>query len=235
VDAPTFFPVPVLEAWDETPTLRGLRLKLHPELAGQHVAAGQVVHVRVPGGEPGIFALASPPSAAERAELLVKRGGRVADAVIELALEGAELHVTAPQGPGFASDDARGRDVLLFATGSGITSIRALLHQLLADRTGHGKLRLYYGQRDLLDFAYTDDWDDWRRAGLQLVPVASQPGPGWKGAVGHVQDVASAEAFGGVRPEQTIACLSGVPGMIEGARAALARFGLPPEHIRENR
>jgi NAD(P)H-flavin reductase len=232
---PIFFPVPVVEAWDETPTLRGLRLRLHPDLAKQHVAPGQVVHVRVPGGEPGIFALASPPSAGEHAELLVKRGGRVADAVIDLATEGAELHVTAPQGTGFAAEDAHGRDVLLFATGSGITPIRALLHQLLSDRTGHGKLRLYYGQRDLLDFAYTDDWDDWRRAGLQLVPVASQPGPGWKGAVGHVQDVASAEAFGGVLAERTIAYLSGVPGMIEGVRAALARFGLAVERIRENR
>ncbi len=232
--APTFFPVPVLEAWDETPMLRGLRLGLTPELAKQHVAPGQVVQLRAAGGEPGYFALASPPAAAERAELLLKRGGRVADAVIGAASEGAELHVSAPQGKGFAVEDVAGRDVLLFATGSGISAIRALLHQLLSDRTGHGKILLYYGQRDLTDFAYTDDWDDWRRAGLQLVPVASRPGPGWNGATGHVQDVASAGGFGGVQPERALAYLSGVPGMVEGVRAALARFGVPPERIRQN-
>jgi NAD(P)H-flavin reductase len=230
--APIFFSVPVIEAWDETPMLRGLRLELSPELAIQHVAPGQVVQLRVPGGEPGYFALASPPAAAERAELLLKRGGRVADALIDAAREGGELHVTAPQGKGFVIEDAGGRDVLLFATGSGISAIRALLHQLLAN--GHGRVRLYYGQRDLTDFAYTDDWDDWHRAGLQLVPVASRPGPGWNGAVGHVQDVASAAGFGGVDPARTVAYLSGVPGMVEGVREALARFGVPPERIRQN-
>lgn len=232
---PLFSPVPVLEAWDETPYLRGLRLRLPPELAALHVAPGQVVQLREPGGALGFFALANPPSAGDRAELLLKRGGRVADAVIAAASEGAELHVGAPQGPGFAVGDVRGRDVLLFATGSGISSIRALLHQLLAERSGTGKLRLYYGQRSAPEFAYRDDWDDWRRAGLRVVPVASKPGPGWQGAVGYVQDVAAAEAFGGAKPEQTLAYLSGVPGMLEGARAALARFGVPPDRIRDNR
>jgi NAD(P)H-flavin reductase len=232
---PLFLSVPVLEAWDETPHLRGLRLRLPPELASRHVAPGQVVQLREPGGELGFFALANPPSAGEHAELLIKRGGRVADAVIAAASEGASLQVSAPQGPGFPVDDVRGRDVLLFATGSGISSIRALLHQLLADRNGHGKMRLYYGQRTAPQFAYTDDWDDWRRAGLQLVPVASEPGPGWKGAVGYVQDVAAAEGFGGAQPEKTLAYLSGVPGMLEGARVALSQFGVAPERIRDNR
>jgi NAD(P)H-flavin reductase len=212
-----------------------VRVELTPDLASRHVAPGQVVQLRAPGGEPGFFALASPPAAAERAEFLVKRGGRVADAVIDAAREGAEIHVTAPQGTGFALEDAGGRDALLFATGSGITAIRSLLHQLLADRTGHGRVRLYYGQRDLPDFAYTDDWDDWRRAGLLLVPVASRPGPGWKGHVGYVQDAATAESFGGAQPDKIIAYLSGVPGMLEGVRSALVRFGVQPDRIRENR
>jgi NAD(P)H-flavin reductase len=141
--------------------------------------------------------------------------------------------VTAPQGKGFAIEDSTGHDVLLFATGSGISAIRSLLHHLLADRGGH-RLRLYYGQRTASDFAYTDDWDDWRRAGLQLVPVASRPGPGWNGAVGHVQDVARAATFGGVDPTRTVVYLSGVPGMVEGVREALARFGVPPDRIRQN-
>ncbi|HUB07571.1 MAG TPA: hypothetical protein VMB50_11245, partial [Myxococcales bacterium] len=63
---PDFHRAPVLDAWDETPMLRGLRLRLPANLAERHVAPGQVLQLRPPGGEqPGWFALASPPAAGE--------------------------------------------------------------------------------------------------------------------------------------------------------------------------
>ncbi|MHB8416561.1 MAG: ferredoxin reductase domain-containing protein [Myxococcales bacterium] len=234
-EAPRFHRTPVVEAWDETPSLRGLRLRLPPDLAERHVAPGQVVQIRPPGGEqPGFFALASPPAAGERAELLIKRGGRVANSVIEAAQAGAELEATEPSGAGFPAEAARQRDVLLFATGSGITAIRALIHHLLAERAAAGRLRLFYGQRDPADFAYANEWEDWRRAGLSLTRVCSQPGPGWNGPTGYVQDVAAAAAFGGAAPERAVAYLSGVPGMLAGAREALSRFGVTEDRIFEN-
>ncbi|HUB06725.1 MAG TPA: oxidoreductase, partial [Myxococcales bacterium] len=162
-------------------------------------------------------------------------GAHVADAVIEAAQARQELEVTEPSGPGFPTEAARQRDVLLFATGSGITAIRALAHHLLAERRTAGRLHLFYGQRAAAEFAYADEWDGWRRAGLALTLVASRPEPGWNGATGHVQDVAAATGFGGAAADRTVAYLSGLPGMVDGVREALARFGVPADRVFENR
>ena len=125
-----YHPVPVADAWDETPALRGVRLLLPPALAAQHTVPGQVLKVKTAPGE-GFFALASAPSVDGSVELLFKRGGKVADAALAEAVPGGDLSVTAPFGRGFPIAPALGHDVLLFAAGSGISPIRALLQALL--------------------------------------------------------------------------------------------------------
>ena len=72
----------VLSAWDETPTLRALRLQLGPEAARAHRRPGQVVKLHSDAGE-AYFALASAPDPAGVVDLLVKRGGRVAALLVE--------------------------------------------------------------------------------------------------------------------------------------------------------
>ena len=73
--------VPVIDAWDETAAFRGVRLSLPPALARAHERPGQVVKAHTDVGE-AFFALASAPDPGATAELLVKRDGRVADALV---------------------------------------------------------------------------------------------------------------------------------------------------------
>ena len=108
--------VPVLSAWDETPSLRALRVGLGP-LASSHAAPGQVVKLRAPSGE-AYFALASAPSPDGSADLLLKRGGKIADEIALAAVPGARIETSAPFGKGFPIAQAEGRDLLLFAAGS---------------------------------------------------------------------------------------------------------------------
>src|SRR5258706_9846127 len=97
---PLFVEVPVLDAWDETPTLRGLRLD-GGELGKHHRAPGQVVKLRARGGAHGYFAIASAPTGDDRFELLLKRGAALADALCVEAQPGARLAVSPPFGRGF--------------------------------------------------------------------------------------------------------------------------------------
>src|SRR5512136_1764840 len=159
-----FEAVPVLAAWDETPSLRALRLGLGP-LARSHSLPGQVVKVHAPSGE-AYFALASAPSADGAAELLVKRGGRIADEIVAAGIPGARIGITAPFGKGFPVAVAEGRDVLLFAAGSGIAPIRALLQHVMAHRNRFARVTLFYGQRRGADFAYRAEQLDWERHGI---------------------------------------------------------------------
>jgi NAD(P)H-flavin reductase len=226
-------PARVLAAWDETPAMRGVRLVLPDALAAAHQRPGQVVKVRTPAGE-GYFALASAPSPGGPADLLVKRGGKVGDAAITLASPGGELEVTAPFGKGFPVEEAVGRDVLLFAAGSGIAPIRSLVQHLLARRDQHGRITLFYGQRHGADFAYLREHLDWERHGVRVVLCPSGEDDAWRGVRGRVQEVASSLGFGGITPGDAVAFTCGMTAMVEDVRATLARAGIPPSRVHAN-
>lgn len=223
-----FHRVAVVDAWDETGELRGVRLDLGA-LAGEHTRPGQVLKVRAADGREGFFALANAPRGDGRAELLVKRGTPLSDTIVAAAQPASALTATAPFGDGFPVEQARGRDVLLFAAGSGITPVRALLQFLFDHRAEYGRIALYYGQRSDRDFAYVREHADWVRAGVHLVLCASQPSPSWTGARGYVQTVAHELKLHEIATDRAVAFLCGMPSMIDDVGALLDRYGLPAE------
>jgi sulfhydrogenase subunit gamma (sulfur reductase) len=224
--------VPVLSSWDETPTLRALRVALGP-LARSHGAPGQVVKIRAPSGE-AYFALASAPSADGSADLLVKRGGRIADEIAAAGVPGARLELTAPFGKGFPVAQAEGRDLLLFAAGSGIAPIRALLQHVVAHRNRFGRTTLFYGQRRGADFAYRAEHVDWERHGVRVVLCPSSADEAWPGVRGRVQEVARALDLGGSDPAGTEAFVCGMTAMVNDVKGTLRDAGVPPEHVHLN-
>jgi NAD(P)H-flavin reductase len=225
--------VPVQDAWDETPAFRGVRVVLPPALARAHERPGQVVKVRTPAGE-AFFALASAPDPGASAELLVKRGGKVADALVAGARPGGAVELTRPFGTGFPLGEAEGRDVLLFAAGSGIAPIRALVQHLAVHRNRFGRVTLFYGQRHGGEFAYRAEHLDWERHGIRVVLCPSAEDDAWQGLRGRVQEVAQSLAFGGASPGEAVAFVSGMTAMVEDVRRTLATAGVPPDRVRAN-
>jgi NAD(P)H-flavin reductase len=228
-----FESAPVLAAWDETPAYRGIRLALPPPFARDHVRPGQVVKLRAGGGE-GFFALASAPDPGAVAELLLKRGGKVADAAVAAAAPGRALEITRPFGHGFPVEDAEGRDVLLFAAGSAIGPIRALVQHLGAHRARFGRITLFYGQRHGAEFAYRAEHLDWERRGVRVVLCPSGADDAWQGLRGRVQQVARSLAFGGAPPGDAVAFVAGMHAMVEDVRHTLGAAGIPPERVHAN-
>lgn len=228
VSGPEYHRLRVADAWDETDTLRSLRLDLG-EHARAHTRPGQVIKLHAPGHKEGYFALANAPRGDGTAELLLKRGSALTDAVIAAAQPHALVDATAPFGGGFSVEEARGRDVLLFAAGSGITPVRSLLQYLLDHRGEQGRVALYYGQRSDRDFAYVREHAEWQRAGVHLVLCASQPSPSWTGARGYVQTVARELKLHEISTDNAVAFLCGMKSMIDAVRVELVHFGLPAE------
>ncbi len=225
-----YHPVPVADAWDETPALRGVRLLLPPALAAQHTVPGQVLKVKAAPGE-GFFALASAPAVDGSVELLLKRGGPVADAALAAAVPGADLSVTAPFGRGFPIAPALGHDVLLFAAGSGISPIRALLQALLRRRDEVDRIVLFYGQRHGGEFAYRREHLAWERRGVRVVLCPSAADDAWEGVRGRVLEVARTLDFGGARLPEAVTFVSGMSAMVADVKETLARAGVPPDRV----
>jgi NAD(P)H-flavin reductase len=223
----------VREAWDETAMFRGIRLALAPEVVGAHHRPGQVVKARSSAGE-AFFALANAPDPGGLAELLVKRGGRVADAIVAAAAPGTRLSLTRPFGDGFPVEEAEGRDVLLFAAGSGIAPIRAVVQHLEAHRNRFGRVTLFYGQRHGAEFAYRAEHVEWERRGVRVVLCPSAEDDAWQGVRGRVQEVARSLAFGGAAPGDVVAFVAGMTAMVDDVRRTLAAAGVPPARVHAN-
>ncbi len=228
-----YSPAPVIDAWDETRELRGIRLALPPTLAQHHVRPGQVVKIRSRAGE-AFFALANAPDPGALAELLVKRGGRVADSAIAAAVPGASLELTRPFGSGFPIEEAEGRDVLLFAAGSAISPIRSVIQHVAAHRNRFERVTLFYGQRRGADFAYRAEYVEWERRGVRVVLCPSREDDAWQGVRGRVQEVARSLAFGGSPPGDAVAFVAGMTAMVDDVRRTLAAAGIPPERVHAN-
>jgi NAD(P)H-flavin reductase len=222
----------VADAWDETSALRALRIALPPALAARHEKPGQVVKVDTAAGD-GYFALATAPSAGGQVELLVKRGGKVAD-LLASAQPGGTLLVTEPFGRGFPVEAALGRDVLLFAAGSGIAPIRALIQALLRRRDEVNRLTLFYGQRHGSEFAYRAEHLAWERRGVRVVLCPSSADDAWEGVRGRVQEVARTLGFGGARLDEAAAFVCGMSTMVTDVRETLARAGVAPDRVHVN-
>ncbi|WP_373046637.1 ferredoxin--NADP reductase [Vulgatibacter sp.] len=224
-----FHPARIVASWPEAPLLRGLRLQVAPGVAASYRHAGQFLKVRRPGETDGaFFAIASGPGG-DTVELLVKQGEGLPDELVALPV-GAEVETTLAMGSGFPLEENRGRDVLLFATGSGIAPIRAALQEILGERDRWGAVELFFGVRTPEDFPYGAELDGLAAQGVKVHRVISQQGP-QAGHARYVQERFRAEL---PRVENAVAFLCGLQGMIDGVTEALCRCGLPAERIHLN-
>jgi anaerobic sulfite reductase subunit B len=217
----------ILEAWDETPALRTLRLGVG-EAAASHMHAGQYVILRCEAGN-GLFALASRPGSAAF-DLLLRRGSDVADALCAL-LPGAEVQVSDAQGAGYPLDRARGADLLLVAAGSGIAPIRSAALEVLARPHDFGRVAVFYGEKMPEDLAYAREMTSWELGGVVVHRVLSRARGSWPGPHGRVQD---ALRDAPLDPGRTHAFVAGMAPMIEEVTQVLVARGLPAEHVHRN-
>ncbi|RKH48717.1 NAD-binding oxidoreductase [Corallococcus llansteffanensis] len=192
-------------------------------LVGTHAHPGQYVRLRLPGQPPGIFAIASPPAPhGTQWEFLLKDDGALPSALLHLPT-GTLVEVTRPEGPGFPMEKARGHDLLLFASGSGISAIRPVIASVHQERAAYGRVTLYFGARTPGSFAYAGELERWQAGDMRVVRTVSQPGAsGWQGLTGYVQAHLGEEPL-----ENAVAFVCGPAEMVQGVMEHLRQRGVP--------
>ncbi|KAG8053607.1 hypothetical protein GUJ93_ZPchr0001g30596 [Zizania palustris] len=155
-----------------------LDLSSHVDLLASHVAAGQFLPFRLPSAPYPIFlAISSSPPAssaglAKSFDFLVKRLPGTPSARLCDLRPGDLVHVGGSViGRGFeVGRIADARDVLVFATGSGISPIRSLIESGFGENK-HTDVSLFYGVRNLQRMAYQERFSNWESRGIKIIPV----------------------------------------------------------------
>jgi NAD(P)H-flavin reductase len=198
-------------------------------LVESYRAPGQYTRLAFEDGVARPYAIASPPGQGELEFLLKVPEERVP----QLCALGPDDRVSAgrAQGPGFPVDKLAGRALWMFAVGSGVAPLRAVIEHLLPRRTEIGDVTLLFGARTRADLAFSERFATWAGHGIAVRPVLSRPEPGWDGLTGYIQDHLPKVL---PHPAKAIAFVCGLPEMDKAMQAALLERGVGPDQVFRN-
>lgn len=205
-----------------------LHLDVPPAAAASYAIPGQFVRLKPKEAPEGMFALAQAPGRGPRFELLVKRGTPIAEELRGLS-PGDTVEVSAAQGRGFPVQAARGKNLLLVATGTGLAPMRAVIDFVRQDRAGWGRVTLLFGAFTPSHFPWPEEFPRWEADGIAVEKIISDVTPGWSGPVGFVQRLVEAAPL-----DDTVAFLVGQREMVAEVRALLTSRGLSDDRVHLN-
>ena len=215
----------VADLVDLTPTIRAVYIALEGE--GVLFQAGQYANLWIDGIDgPRAFSFASPPSAPQLVELNVRRvpQGKATTFIHEELRVGDPIRLSGPLGQ-FYVRKSDPRPLIFVAGGSGLSSPRSMILDLLLTDGDSRSITLIYGARTLEELYYHQDFIQLakRYPNFSYVPVLSEPidGTRWDGATGFVHTALEARFDGDFRGHKAYLC--GPPPMIEAGIRTLMK------------
>ncbi len=192
--------------------------------------AGQYLRIVMPDGDTRNFSMANPPHISDGVELHIRQvpGGRFSGEILAALKPRDVLEVEIPFGDFYLRPDL-GRTIVGIATGTGFAPFKAMIEDLIAQKCIR-PFRLYWGARRKADLYLADLPQKWaaRHSWFHFTPVLSEPDGEWDGRSGLVHD-AVLHDIADFSTTDVFAC--GNPLMIEGARRACVRAGLPEDRF----
>lgn len=213
----------VTEIHNLSPTIKGIFIALDDPI---HFQAGQYINLAIDGGRlTRAFSLATPPSQGQHIELNVRAipGGEGTNWLHNHMKAGDRITLSGPYGRFFVRKSL-GEPLIFMAGGSGLSSPRSMILDLLQDQNCPS-ITLVYGQRTLDELYYHEDFLEIAESHPQFsyVPALSdhdgrQP---WDGFKGYVHEAAHAYFNGDFRNHKAYLC--GPPLMIDACITTLMK------------
>jgi NAD(P)H-flavin reductase len=146
---------------------------------------GQFNMLYLPGVGEAAISICGNPAETSRLPHTIRHAGNVTQELSRLQ-PGATIGLRGPFGSHWPIEECDGKDVILVAGGVGLPPFRPVIYEILADRDRFGRVSLLYGSRTPETLLYTDQFDQWRAAGIEVIATVDRATSGWKGHVGVV-------------------------------------------------
>lgn len=146
---------------------------------------GQFNMLYLPGIGEAAISISSDPEQPQQILHTVRVVGNVTKALARKRV-GDQILVRGPFGSSWPTAECSGSDLVIAAGGVGLAPLRPLIHYVLNHRDQFGKVWLLYGARTTKDLLYTDQFDIWRAAGIEVEVTVDLGDEHWQGHIGVV-------------------------------------------------
>jgi NAD(P)H-flavin reductase len=146
---------------------------------------GQFNMVYVAGVGEAAISICSDPENPSSIGHSIRFVGNVTRAVSRLKV-GDVLGLRGPFGTYWPMDELIGKDVFIATGGIGLPPLRPAIYHILHNRDKFGKVTLLYGARSPDQLMYTEEYDTWRKAGIDIQLTVDHGDQSWTGSVGVV-------------------------------------------------
>ncbi|MCM2369704.1 FAD/NAD(P)-binding protein [Aporhodopirellula aestuarii] len=220
----------VRDVKDEAPGVQTYWIELSEAGDRETYAAkpGQFNMLYMPGVGEAAISLSHLPSPGGQLVHTVRSVGNVTRA-LAVTKAGDSLGVRGPFGSYWPLERGIGKDLILVAGGIGLAPLRPLVDEILSHRQQFGRVSLLIGARTPSDLLYTDDYESWRTADIEVQTTVDRAAADWKGNVGVVTLLLN--RLGITSPLQTMIFTCGPEVMMTYAIRAVRERGVPRENL----
>ncbi len=146
---------------------------------------GQFNMVYVPGAGEAAISISSDPADCENIGHSVRFVGNVTHSIGRLKV-GDVIGLRGPFGSSWPINEIEGKDIFIATGGIGLPPLRPVIYHILHNREKYGKVTLLYGARSPDQLMYTEEYETWRQAGIDVQLCVDRGDQSWTGRVGVV-------------------------------------------------
>ena len=189
---------------------------------------GQFNMLYLPGVGESAISMSGDPCRPDAWIHTVRVAGNVTRTLSRL-VAGDTLGVRGPFGTGWPVDELTGGDVVVVAGGLGLAPLRPLIYHIINHRDQFQNVWLICGARTPDGLLFQNEYEQWRRQGIDVQWTVDRATPDWQGQIGVVTLLIDRLRLS--NPEQTSLVACGPEVMMTYAAASGLRLGLTTEQI----
>jgi NAD(P)H-flavin reductase len=169
----------------EIPGVTTYDLSFDDPATGYTFLPGQFNMMYLPGIGESAISVSSDPGEPRKLRHTVRALGNVTRALARLK-PGDKVGIRGPYGTAWPVDEFRGKDVVIVAGGLGLAPLRPAIYHCLRHRADYGKVTVLYGVRSPGDLLFAAEYDEWRRAAIDVEVTTNVASGDWRGHIGFV-------------------------------------------------